>query len=378
MNVALYLRHFPARGTGLVGGTEKAVHGLASGLAACGAEVTVLCEGLSESTVVTEYGYTVRCFPRPAIRRPFAVSRQLKRYVAVESKGLVVLNGLFTPNVYSIARVLSRARKPYVFAPHGVYQPELFRRNPHVKLPYWLLFEQRVLRGAAAVQVQDARQLHWLRTRGVETPMIALPSGVFADEVPSRDTLRWRHDRGPAFLYFGRIDVYGKGLDLLVEAFARVAESADASLTIQGPGEDAHQVLRELARRLGVSDRVTVLGPDYSTPGPLRMSAYDVVCIPSRWDSFSLAGLEAMMAARVLLISNAAGLAPHVAAAACGALVSPDVETIVTGLRELLACRPQWEEMGLRGRRYVLDHLQWQQLGSAALEQYGSLVPQAQ
>jgi glycosyltransferase involved in cell wall biosynthesis len=108
------------------------------------------------------------------------------------------------------------------------------------------------------------------------------------------------------------------------------------------------------------------------------MSQYDVICIPSRWDSFSLSGLEAMMAGRVILISSAAGLAPHVAAADCGVLVSADRSAIASGMRELLQRRTQWQEMGLSGRRYVLDHLQWPQLGSVALEHYGRLVPQAQ
>jgi glycosyltransferase involved in cell wall biosynthesis len=375
MKLALYLRHFPAVGAPLVGGTEKAVHGLAAGLAASGARVTVLCEGTASSTTATNHGYVVRCFARPWPQRPFGVSRQLKRYLAVESFGLVVLNGLFTPNVYSLARVLARARKPYVFAPHGVYQPELFRRNPHLKLPYWTLFERRVLQGASAIQVQDSRQVHWLRARGVPNPVVAVPSGMFADDVPADIASRWTHDRGPAFLYFGRIDVYGKGLDLLLEAFAQVAAQAGATLTIQGPGSREQHALHRLVEKFGLADRVSVLGPDYETPGPLRMSQYDVVCIPSRWDSFSLSGLEAMMAARVILISHAAGLAPHVAAAECGTLVSAEAAAIASGFRELLDRRAQWQEMGLRGRQYVLDHLEWRQLGAAALSHYRRLVP---
>lgn len=376
MNITLYLRHFPSRGTPLVGGTEKAVHGFAAGLASCGAHVTVLCQGVADSTVTTAHGYTVRSFAGTALRTPFVVPRRLKRYLLAESEGLVVLNGLFTPSVYSLARALARAKKPYVFAPHGVYQPELFRRNPHLKLPYWSLFEQRVLRAASAIQIQDARQLHWLRARRIETPAIAIPSGVFAEEVPPPAVLEWRHDRGPAFLYFGRIDVYGKGLDLLLEAFAQLAADADATLTVQGPALGGVHELRRLAAKLGVADRVIVTGPDYSMPGPLRMAEYDVICIPSRWDSFSLAGLEAMMAGRVLLISSVAGLAPHVEAAECGVLVTPDPAAIADGFRHLLRRRAQWREMGLRGRRYVLDHLQWGQLGSSALEQYRRLVPQ--
>ena len=51
------------------------------------------------------------------------------------------------------------------------------------------------------------------------------------------------------------------------------------------------------------------------------------------------------------------------------------MSAIATGFRELLERRAQWQEMGLRGRQYVLDHLEWRQLGAAALAHYRRLVP---
>jgi hypothetical protein len=56
MNIALYLRHFPASGTPIFGGSVTAIHGLASGLAEIGAAVTVLCEGEQRTSVMTEVG----------------------------------------------------------------------------------------------------------------------------------------------------------------------------------------------------------------------------------------------------------------------------------------------------------------------------------
>lgn len=374
MDIALYLKHFPPTGAPLLGGTQKALHGLAAGLAECGARATVLCEAETSSTVVSETGYTIHCFANAWRRTPFMISRALKQYLTTSADRMTVLNGLFTPSVYAVSRTMERVRKPFVFAPHGVYQPELFRRHPHLKFPYWYAFERHVLRAAAAVQVHDARHEHWLRRRGIRTRTFALPNGVFATDVPPESSLRWRRGGGPAFFFFGRMDVYGKGLDLLLHAFAQTARGTEATLTIQGPTLGREQELKELAAKLSVMRQVSVLGPDYDTPASIRMGQYDVVCLTSRWDSFPTSGLEAMAAGRVLLLSKETGLAPHVEASGSGALVLPTVESVGAGIRDLLARRSEWQEMGMRGRRYVMEHLQWRHVGSRALEEFGRLT----
>jgi glycosyltransferase involved in cell wall biosynthesis len=351
------------------------VHGLASGLAACGATVAVLSQGTETSVFSSARGYTIRCFANGAGGRSFSVAADLRRFVQNEANdGLAVLNGLFVPSVYSVSRLLLKRGMPYVFAPRAVYQPELFRRNRHLKVPYWYAFERRMLRAAAAIQVHDMRHYAWLRRRGIDRPAIEVPNGIFPEDAPPEASLRWRSEGVPAFLFFGRIDAYTKGLDILLEAFAQVVRDADATLTFQGPGADRRHGLDDLAARLSVSRKISFLPPDSCTPAPIRMAEYDVVCLPSRWDSFPNAGLEAMLAARVLLVSEVAGLAPHVQASACGVLVSPDIDSVRAGLMQLLDRRSEWREMGLRGRRYAMEQLPWHRVASAALQHYRKLA----
>ena len=81
-----------------------------------------------------------------------------------------------------------------------------------------------------------------------------------------------------------------------------------------------------------------------------------------------------MLAGRVLLVSEVAGIAPHVQASGCGVIVAPTVAAIRQGLVELLERRSEWKEMGLKGREYALEHLRWNNIAFAALQQYQQLV----
>jgi glycosyltransferase involved in cell wall biosynthesis len=378
MRVTLYLKHFPASGGPLNNGTSIAVDGLASGLAANGARVTVLCEGLARSSIRTARRYAVECFANDRPYRTFALAPGLKRYVAdylAHRPGLCLINGMFHPSVYAMGRWLRRHGVPYVMVPHDPYDRAVFGTNAHLKWPYWYLFERRLLVQAQAVQLLDARHELCLRRLGIGTRVIETMNGVALDSVPPEPQLRWRAPEEPVHLVFlGRIDAYNKGLDILLSALPYLTAVADARLTLQGPdGGDRTRLEKQAADGMAAG-KVTFRGPDYGRPSPRIIAEHDVFCLPSRFEGFGLAALEAMLAARVLLVSGRAGIARHVAASGCGVVVEPTPAGVGEGLLALLQRRAEWRGMGLAGRRYALANLQWKSIAATALEQYRRLA----
>lgn len=371
MNLYLYLKHFPLSRQQLMGGPEKAVHGLASGLAACGDQVTVLCEGSENSLMLSEAGYSIRCFATDQSLPAFTVSKHLKHYIAHQMKqSLVILNGIFHPSVFAISRLLRKHQLPYIVAPHAPYHPSIFRKKAHLKWPYWYLIERRILRQAKAVQLLDIQHGEWLHRLKVRTPVIAIPNGFAPEEVCSESSLRWSNEGVARVFYLGRLDSYTKGLDLLIDAIARIADTCAVQLVMQGPDRGDRKDLEDRVRRLNLSDSVFFLNADYDGAAPAIIANYDIFCLPSRYDGFGLSALEAMLAGRVLLVSEFSGIAPHVQASGCGVVVRPEAPSIQQGLRELLQRRPKWKDMGMAGRRYALTHLQWKTLASRARGYY--------
>ena len=377
IHIALYLKHFPAAGAPLMGGTTVAVDGLAAGLVQSGADVSVLCEGPARSTVTAAAGYTVECFLNRKPYRTFFLAPELQRYARerlVRRSGLCLVNGIFHPAAYAMGRLLYRLGVPYVAVPHDAYDPAIFRRNAHLKWPYWYLFERRLLLRARAVQLLDIRYAAFLRRLGVDTPCFEAPNGVTPDAVPAESELRWGSHREPVRLMFlGRIDAYHKGLDLLLAAFARVSGQVDMRLTVQGPDWGDRARLEKQAATAKLADRIEFRPPEYGRSARI-IGGHDIFCLPSRFEGFGLAALEAMLAGRVLLVSEGAGIARHVRASRCGLTVPPTVAGIENGLQALLRLQPAWQEMGLAGRRYALAHLQWKNIGAAALDRYAHLL----
>jgi glycosyltransferase involved in cell wall biosynthesis len=374
-DLSFYLQHFPPYGDDFNEGMRKAVHGLASGLAARGVRVQILCENQRVQQRITSHRYSILSFSTPRQRTSFHIAPGLKAYIESEMRsGLVVLNGIFHPGVYAVSRLLRRRGIPYVAAPHDPYHPNIFRWNRHLKWPYWYLFEQRLLREARAVQVLDQRHLRYLDALGIDTPSIAIPNGFFQRDFPSAASLTWRKEGPVRVMFLGRMDAYNKGLDLLLSGFARFRRDRPARLIIQGPDHGDRSALERRAQALGIADDTCFRSADFSRSPVSLIADSDIVCVPSRYEGFSLTALEAMVAGRVLLVSEIAGIAPHVQESGCGELVAPEAESVADGLRRLVEQRASWREMGLRGQAYVAGHLQWEQIAPTALDQYAALI----
>ncbi len=176
----------------------------------------------------------------------------------------------------------------------------------------------------------------------------------------------WRSRRGAACapVVIGAIarNYRLKNLDGLVRAFALVAGPAalaagdagaagaaaarDARLLIVGGGD--HEPLRALARQLGVADRIVLCGPREDIPDVI--AAMDALVQPSLAESFGMVDRGDRPPA--VPSSAPRSTAPEVIEPGVNGLLarSGKPHDLADALRELLACRARWPQMGAAAR----------------------------
>lgn len=91
----------------------------------------------------------------------------------------------------------------------------------------------------------------------------------------------------------------------VIEIFAAVQKGIPSKLLMVGDGPERH-ICEELARELGVVEEIRFLGKQEQIEDILAVS--DVFILPSEYESFGLAALEAMAARSVVISTNAGGL----------------------------------------------------------------------
>jgi glycosyltransferase involved in cell wall biosynthesis len=122
---------------------------------------------------------------------------------------------------------------------------------------------------------------------GTGTLVRRIPNALF-DLEPPRSPLT-----EPRILCGGRFTP-AKGMDLLVDAFARIAaQRPEWELRIYGSARpDRLEALREMVRRHGLEDRVLLMAPTDHLE--LEMSKASVCAVPSRHEAFGMMIIEAM------------------------------------------------------------------------------------
>ena len=351
MKILFFLAHYPSPG-----GTTKAVGGLAHALARLGQDVHILCLGDSTSEW-HEDDIFVHCFQKGLF--PRSIPRDLLTFLENTRFDLVVLNGMFMPELALLAWWLGRIETPFVVAPHGPYHPILLQKNWLIK---WLYkpIEQYVLKKANAVQVLSMSHVSLLHRYGVKTPAIVVPNGFDPKEIENTTFVANKESDGRMTLfYLGRIDSHTKGLDICMKAISildkRVLDRV--RLVIQGPDWGDKDKLKKLSESRGISHVVSFLPPNYKDS-------------PSRYDGFGFVVLEAMLAKRPVIVSSQAGSAEHVVNAKSGIVVEPEPQPIASGIQEMLERKNEWNSMGDKGYNYAFQHLTWDKIAIKALDDY--------
>jgi glycosyltransferase involved in cell wall biosynthesis len=131
-----------------------------------------------------------------------------------------------------------------------------------------------------------------------------------------------------------------KGHIVLLQALQHLCArglTASWHLAIAGVGAgDERPRLEAFARENGLSERVHILGQREDIPD--LQAAADVFAMPSLWEGFPLAILEAMLAGTAIVASRVSGIPEAVEEEVQGVLVPPgDVEALAGALARVLA-----------------------------------------
>lgn len=315
-------------------------------------------------------------YPRKS-RNPFSLPDELLKDLqsGIVSADGFVLHGTFSPLTAMLGRRLKSFQIPYIFVPHDPYVDELLKHHRWRKRVYWSLFEKPLIEGAECVQLLAESHERSFREVGCSVPVFTVGNGCdpkMLEDLTGEECEPGRQNL-VTFQYLGRMDRNHKGLDLLLEGFARFLKGLDSRrqvrLVLSGNDWTDRVWLEGLAEGLGIADRVEFTGPRKESSIQVHAGA-DVVVLPSRFDGFGLTIVEAMLASRPVIVSSRAGVSSHVIRAAGGWTPEPDPDSISDALQSALSMQDSWPEMGKRNREYVISELTWDQVAEATREAY--------
>ncbi|MDX1630540.1 MAG: glycosyltransferase family 4 protein [Thermoanaerobaculia bacterium] len=141
----------------------------------------------------------------------------------------------------------------------------------------------------------------------------------------------------------------GKGMEDLLAAVERQGSSGTQGLLAVAGEGPLREDLEKTIRSRGLEDRVRLLG--FRRDVPDLLAAADLFVLPSRWDAFPTAILEAMAAGLPVVATRAGGIPEIVEDGRTGLLVSPgDPDQLAEALARLSECPELARRLGEAGR----------------------------
>ncbi|MFC4114577.1 glycosyltransferase [Nonomuraea zeae] len=351
-----------------VNGAAYFTHRLATGLAARGNEVHVVCQSdLGPASADVVDGVVVhRLRSAPLLVHPtmrVTVPTRLDRLVAGIAPDVLHTQGHFVVGRAAISAA-RRAGVPIVatnhFMPDNLFQfghiPDRLRAKAG-RLA-WRDFG-RIFNRAQHITTPTPLAARLLAEQGFAREVEAVSCGIDLTRFhPHAEPKAWARkmfdlpDR-PTILFVGRLDEE-KRLDEVVRALPMVLNETDAQVAFVGKGNQRAD-LERLARRIGVGDRVFFLGFVADENMPQAYAAADVFAMPGVAELQSIATLEAMATGLPVVAADAMAL-PHLVSGN-GYLFPPgDVVSLARHLTEILADDDLRTRLGRASRELALTH----------------------
>lgn len=350
----------------LAGGAEIHLHEIFGRIAAAGHEVTLLCGGWAG------------CAPRAtldgiAVHRagtrytfPFVARRYYDRHLARLDFDVLVED----VNKVPLHTPRWGARRTVALVPH-LFGGTVFREAPlPVAAAVWLAERPlaRAYRGVPFEAISESTADD-LAARGIARDRVrVIYPGIDARAYTPAATVRAPE---PVFAYLGRLKRY-KGVDLVVRAFARVADPR-ARLEIAGVG-DYRPALEHLVDSLALRARVRFLGRVSEVEKLALLRRAWALVFASPKEGWGITNLEAAACATPVVASDSPGLRESVRDGSTGFLVPHgDVSAVAARLDEFASAPDLVARMGANARGFA-ESFTWERAAAETAAHLAEVV----
>lgn len=372
------------------GAVTNAVLGLVNAQARAGVEISIATGEASGNAL---YGPVVdrlhpeikliRWSPSWTFRRGGFVVRGVPRNIRKQlihlKPDIVHIHGEFNPDNLKVSGLF---HCPIFLSPHGAFHPVVLNKGNrvlkscYIRLAKSLLYKNVVFHALTPMeQVHITRILPNAKVYCVpQGPGIQIEKFVLngdQDHKLSSGSIR--------FLFVGRLDVYTKGLDILLEAFSRVAQCVEAkktSLMLVGPDWNKGAVtLEKQAEAVGISKYFSIVGTKIGSDLISIFGQSHIYIHVSRHEGHPLAITEALLLGKPAILTNTIGTIsyPEISSLPHIMIVPPNIHSIAGAMADAIRYFDDLQTSARATHPQVQQFFSWDRVANLHLRAYQSL-----
>ncbi len=280
---------------------------------------------------------------------------------------LVVFHEVYRPKYLKIAKELIKNKIPYVIIPHGELQKEAQKKKRLKKLIANILFFNRFINGAKAIQCLSNTEMN--KTKFGRAKLVAT-NGI---DIPNRQKVSFK-ETNINFTYVGRLDAYHKGLDLMIEAVrlsSEVLRENNATINVYGPDyQGRYANLQRLVSENEVGDLVKLHHEVSGAEKEQILLDADVFIQTSRFEGMPMGILEAMSYGLPCLVTKGTTLSEFICENNAGFTTETDAQSIAKAFCSALEEKTTLLEKSKNAKLAVERAFSWNEISSNTIEKY--------
>jgi glycosyltransferase involved in cell wall biosynthesis len=293
---------------------------------------------------------------------------------------IVNFHSTYIPFHTALARRCKQADWPYIITARGVMNSLALKVKRVKKSIANLLFFRSYVKNAAAIHALSSREAKEIQDLFKVKQIFTISNGVEDYLLEAREKLSpadLDDFRCPGDLmlgFVGRIDMYHKGLDLLLKAMAILKSQSGGfgcKLFVIGPfhRKRDERSFHSAVKSLGLKDDVKLLGPKYGEEKLRYFLACDVFVHTSRFEGMPMSVLEAMALGRPCLVTPGSNMGEVVHE--CGGWeCKPNPRSIAETIKSIYEKRDSLGAIGEQSHKLMRSRFTWRQVAQQTSEEY--------
>lgn len=232
---------------------------------------------------------------------------------------LVIFHGMYLPNLWKIWRYFVMKKNiPYVVVPHGSSTNFAQRKSKLKKRLANIVCVNSYMKNSQAIHFLSYQEMKETKKRWKERYFI-VGNGIYPAEKNEYQSCK---KSSIDLVYIGRLDIYHKGLDILLEACKEIDDYLRKyTVKIYLYGSDVcgdKEKLIDMIRKFEISDIVKVCDPIYEEEKRKILNSTDYFIQTSRFEGMPMGILEALSYGIPVIVSEGTGMAELVLNNECG------------------------------------------------------------
>lgn len=276
---------------------------------------------------------------------------------------------------YPFSKIISDLQKykiPYVVIPRSSLT-ERAQKHKHLKKMLGnAIYFNKMLKKAAAIQYLTYQEYIESGDKWNNNSFI-IPNGI---SIKENANMTNKEDK-ITISYIGRVEIYQKGLDLLVDAISRNQDflrQQRCVVDIYGPDrENSVEKLTGIIKEKGIGDIVELKGAIFGQEKERTLLKSDIFIMTSRFEGHPMGLIEALSYGLPCIVTPGTNMAEEIKEYDAGWVADENVASIVAKLELAVLERQLWDEKQKNARK-LAEQYSWNSIAQKSHEKFMEII----